>query len=311
MPPLKSTPGCLAESDQDKAELLNSQFVQNFSSEDQTSVPYLKKGFPRMPDIEVTVEGVYKLLCQLKTSKAAGPDEIHPRILRETATEISPVLKCLFQKSLTLGVLPEDWRDANICPIFKKGDRSEAINYRPVSLTSIVCKLLEHVVCSRLMSHLDSHGIITDRQHAFRRLHSCVTQLCTVIHDWAQFIDHGLQTDVFILDFAKAFDTVPHERLKAKLYGYGVSGNTLRWLDAFLCHRRQRVVVSGAKSSWVPVTSGVPQAPYWAQYYLTSSLMTSLLTLNLRSVSLPMTVSATGQSEAWKTAGSSSRTLIH
>lgn len=212
-----------------------------------------------MPDISVTDEGVRKLLEGLKTSKAAGPDNIHPRVLKEAASEISPILRHIFQKSLDSGQIPTDWRIANICPLYKKGDRSCPTNYRPISLTSIVCKVLEHIVCSNLMRHMDAHNILTDRQHAFRRNHSCVTQLCHVINDWASAIDANQQTDAFILDFAKAFDTVPHERLKSKLHSYGITGKTLNWIDAFLCQRSQRVVVNGAKSKWTRVTSGVPQ----------------------------------------------------
>ena len=259
MPPLKNESGHLVTEDRDKAELLNSQFKQNFSLEDDTRIPFYR-AWPSMPDIFVSERGILHLLSKLKTSKAVGPDGIHPQILKEAASEIAPILKCLFQKSLDMGSLPEDWRSANICPIYKKGDKSIPINYRPISLTCIVCKLLEHIICTNLSSHLELNGIITSRQHAFRRHHSCVTQLCTVIHDWTSFIDAGFQTDVFILDFAKAFDTVPHERLKAKLFHYGVNGtDTLRWINAFLCYRRQRVLINGAKSEWIPVSSGVPQ----------------------------------------------------
>ena len=120
--------------------------------------------------------------------------------------------------------IPEEWTTANICPLYKKADRSIPANYRPVSLTCIlICKLIEHIVCSNIMSHLDNHNIITDRQHAFRKHHSCETQLCNVIHDWAKNIDYGKQTDIFILDFEKAFDTMPHELLKSKLNSYGIS----------------------------------------------------------------------------------------
>ena len=109
------------------------------------------------------------------------------------------------------------------------------------------------------MHHLEQHDILSDRQHAFRRYHSWVTQLCFVIDDWASSLDQGLQTDAFVLDFAKAFDSVPHERLKMKLSSYGICGSTLHWIDAFLCNRYQRVCVNGAKSNWIRVTSGVPQ----------------------------------------------------
>ena len=257
MPPLKNESGHLITEDRDKADLLNLQFKQNFSDEDVTCIPFHHRAWPPMP--EIIISGILQLLNNLETAKAVGPDGIHPRVLKETASEIAPVLKYLFQKSMDTGSLPEDWRTANVCPVYKKGDKSAPINYRPISLTCIICKLMEHIICSNLSSHLELNGILNPKQHAFRRHRSCTTQLCTVIHDWAKSIDAGFQTDVFILDFAKAFDSVPHERLKAKLFHCCVNSNTLRWIDAFLCERRQRVVFNGAKSEWIPVNSGVPQ----------------------------------------------------
>ena len=107
--------------------------------------------------------------------------------------------------------------------------------------------------------HLDDHKLLSDRQHAFRKRHSCETQLVTVINDWAKILDKDGQVDTFILDFEKTFHTPPHELLKCKLYGYGSDGKTLKLIDSFLCFRQQRVVVNGIKSDWTSVLSGVPQ----------------------------------------------------
>ena len=115
----------------------------------------------------------------LNPSKALGPDKLHPRVLKELAG----VFSHLFQQSIDRGEIPKEWSLANICPLFKKGDRSLARNYRPVSLTCIPCKLLEHIVCSNIMAHLDEHELLSDRQHAFRKWHSCETQLTTMIND--------------------------------------------------------------------------------------------------------------------------------
>ena len=130
--------------------------------------------------------------------------------------------------------------------------------------------MLEHIVCTNIMAHLDDK-LLSDRQHAFRKNRSCETQLITVINKWAKILDAGGQVDTFILDFEKAFDTPPHELLKCKLHGCGISGKkkkqktktnkkkTLVWIDLFLCNRKQRVIVNGAKSQWASVLSGVPQ----------------------------------------------------
>ena len=119
-----------------------------------------------------------------------------------------------------------------------------ACNYRPVSLTCVPCKLLEHIVCSNIMARLDEHKLLSDRQHAFRKRYSCETQLITVIKNWAKILDNGGQVDTFILDFEKAFDTPPHALLKCKLYGYGIGGNgkmaaasCIKWNKVRLGHR--------------------------------------------------------------------------
>ena len=111
------------------------------------------------------------------------------------------------------------------------------------------------------MSHLDHYNLLSGRQHAFRKSHSCETQLAsvTVIDDWAKILDNQGQVDTFILDFKKAFDTSAHELLKSKLFSYGIGGKTMKWIDAFLCYRQQRVVINDVNSDWAPFESGVPQ----------------------------------------------------
>ena len=212
-----------------------------------------------MDDINITKGGVNKLLKGLNTSKACGPDNVNPRILKELADEISDVLTNIFQQSLKNGEIPDDWKSANVSPLYKKNDRTEAVNYRPVSLTCICCKILEHIVSSNINYHLEEHDIISPNQHAFRKGYSCETQLSHVINDFSKSLDKKKQVDSFILDFEKAFDTVSHDLLKAKLRGYGINRNTLNWIDAFLSNRTQSVVVNGHKSKTSNVISGVPQ----------------------------------------------------
>ena len=193
----------------------------------------------------------------MNPSKALGLDELHPRVLKELATELGPVFAHLFQQSIDTGEITKEWSLANICPLFKKSDRSLACNYRPVSLTCVPCKLLEHIVCSNIMAHLDGYKLLSDMQHAFRKRHSCETQLTTVINDWAKILDNKGQVDTFILDFEKAFDTPRHELLKSKLFSYGIGGKTLKWIDSFLCFRQQRVKSNEVKSDWALVLSGL------------------------------------------------------
>ena len=122
-----------------------------------------------MNDIGVSEDGVIKLFKGLNPSKALVLDELHHRVLKELATELGAVFSNLFQQSVDTGEIQQEWSLANICPIFKKSDRSLACNYRPVSLTCVPCKLLEHIVCSNIMAHFDEYKLLSDRQHAFRK----------------------------------------------------------------------------------------------------------------------------------------------
>ncbi|KAL8575235.1 hypothetical protein ACOMHN_042356 [Nucella lapillus] len=258
--PLKNTEGYLKSDNCSKAEILNNQFKSVFTEEDLSHMP--DKGdspYQAMDDITVTEKGVQTLLRNLQPNKATGPDSIPAFILKSAADEITPILTKMFQHSLDVGQVPTDWREAWVVPIFKKGDRHLPANYRPVSLTSIVCKVLEHIVHSGIMTHYDQHGILTDCQHGFRKKRSCETQLLATIHDITKSMAKALQVDVVLLDFSKAFDKVPHRRLLHKLHYYGVRSKTLRWTQAFLTSRTQEVILEGVHSSKAPVMSGVPQ----------------------------------------------------
>ncbi len=252
--------GTTGATNKDKASILNRQFQSVFTEEKLEDIPQVEsQRAPTMPDIHITAQGVQKLLENLNPSKAAGPDQIPARILKICAKQLASALAQLFQQSLTEGIVPEDWRTANMAPIFKKGDRSKASNYRPVSLMAIVCKLMEHILVSHIMTHLETNNILTDLQHGFRSKRSCESQLLITTEDLLSTIDKGKQADLTILDFSKAFDVVPHHRLMVKLEHYGIRGITRRWIKKFLENRKQRVVVNGDMSDFAPVTSGAPQ----------------------------------------------------
>ena len=178
---MKLKSGVPANTDQEKAEALNEQFCSVFTKTNLSSVPYIKPNVDKMKDIVITEKGVAKLLSGLNPSKAMGPDQLHPRILKELANPLGRVLKHFFQQTLETGVLPNDWKDANICPLYKKNDRSLPSNYRPVSLTCICCKVLEHIITSNLMSHVETHKILSDRQHAFRKIEVARHNLSTLL----------------------------------------------------------------------------------------------------------------------------------
>ena len=144
--------------------------------------------------------------------------------------------------------MPSEWREALIVRLFMKGQKQQPSNFRPVSLTSVACKVLEHIVHSNIMRHFDQNNILTDKQYGFRKRRSCVTQLVTTVQGIASQLWSGDQVDVILLDFAKAFEKVPHRRLLYKLGYYGVRGHTLQLIESFLGHRKQRVLLDGCRS---------------------------------------------------------------
>ena len=253
--------GMLHQDSKMKAELLNRQFQSVFTKENENEPlpPIKERTYPCMPEIVIKTDGVEKLLRNLSPHKASGPDSLPNTILKNCAAELAPIISDIFQQSLDTGSLPSDWRNANISPVFKKGNKHIASNYRPVSLTSVCCKILEHIICSSILKHLEQYSILTPLQHGFRSGHSCESQLIVTMHDIITTYDRKIQTDMVILDFSKAFDTVPHRKLLYKLQNYGISGKTHSWIKSFLTEREQRVVVDGEASSSCRVESGVPQ----------------------------------------------------
>jgi hypothetical protein len=215
--------GRTISSAREKAEALNEQYCSVFTKEDLSNVPDIGDGSaPDLPSITITTPGVEKLLRDLKVNKASGPDNIPARVLKECSTAIAPILQKIFQKSINSGTLPTDWLSANVSPIYKKGDRSCPANYRPVSLTCISCKLLEHIIHSQIMHHVDKYQLLSGRQHGFRKKRSCETQLAALTEDLANILDRRSQVDLIIMDFSKAFDMVPHKRLLSKLHHNGI-----------------------------------------------------------------------------------------
>ena len=160
--------------------------------------------------------------------------------------------------------MPDDWRHVNVSPVFKKGEKYDAANYRPVSLTCNCCKTLEHILVSNINKHLALDSILSDCKHGFRSRRCCEPQLMQFVHDIISNLDGAMilgqkQTDLIIMDFAKAFDKVPHRRLLHKLDNYGIRGSTHKWISSWLSGRSQQVVLDGQASDPVPVLSGVSQ----------------------------------------------------
>ena len=251
--------------DVDQANLLNAQFQSVISIRSPLNLiklchtamlngatslvsllpEHLKCKIPIMQDIKISTAGVNKLLSGLNVSKAAGPDAIRPIVLKELCQEITHVVALIFQASFDSGIVPADWKKAKVCPLFKKGNETDPANYRPISLTCILCKAMEHIVASNLTKHFILHNILYDLQHGFRERRSCETQLIQLVEDLARNMTSGKQTDLILLDFSKAFDKVNHLKLLYKLQLHGVQGKTLGWIESFLMGSSQTVVLNG------------------------------------------------------------------
>ena len=178
-------------------------------------------------DIYVTTEAVRKKLLKLKNNKAAGLDNMNVNVMRQ-CPDLDQPLHIIFNQSIQTGRTPQDWRYANITPLFKKGSRVVPNNYRPVSLTSQAVKTLERIIYDELIALATKNKTISCDQHGFQDKCSCITQLLECLNDWTRNYDERIQTDIIYLDFAKAFHTVPHQRLIIKLRKYGVRGKVLQ-----------------------------------------------------------------------------------
>ena len=254
--------GSLASSDEEKAEILNQQFSSVFTNEDIDSVP----DFDPLPftstlsNCNISKNMVKKKLSKLRTDKSCGLDGVHPLLLNKLADSMSSPLSIIYNLSLTTGKVPQIWKEGVVTAIFKnKGKRSHASNYRAITLTSIVCKILEKIIVELLEAHLRRNLLKTAKQHGFTPKKSTTTNLIEALNIWSEALSHNLPVDIIYLDYEKAFDKVPHHRLILQLSKYGITENILNWIKDYLKNRTQKVRVNGAYSKTSPVLSGVPQ----------------------------------------------------
>ena len=192
---------------------------------------------------------------------------IPPKLLMETVEQISIPLARLFNLSLKEGVVAFEWKEANIMPLFKKGLRSKSENYRPVSLTSVICKLLGRLIKYHMVDFLVRHKLINPSKHGFLKTRSCLTNMLCVLEEITKWIDVGSPVDIIYLDFQKAFDKVPHQRLLLKLKVHGIWDDIIDWIEKWLTDKRQRIVVK--HHQWLPCPLAI-----WA-FALDSNLVKS------------------------------------
>ena len=260
--PLKMQNGEYTENDTMMANILNNYFSTVFTQEvnsEQQPTPRTQNDNNFLNTFKFEESEILQAISNIKVNKTPGPDRISPRILKEAKNELVKPLSILFNKSLNTGKVPDEWKLANVTPIFKKGSKAEAQNYRPISLTSVVGKLMESLIRDKTVAFLESNNIIKDSQHGFRNKRSCLTNLLDFFHHVYNQFDNTRAVDIIYLDFQKAFDKVPHKRLINKLKAHGITGDLVSWIEDWLSGRKQRVVINGKSSEWTIVSSGVPQ----------------------------------------------------
>lgn len=262
--PLKNQDGELISDSAGMASLLNKYFASVFNKDqvmmNQLCVSSSQCGDTAVLDVivfdEIKISAVIK---KLQDNKTPGVDELNSTFIKRSMEGLLQPLVIIFNDSMTSGVIPEVWKLANVTPLFKKGKKCEAGNYRPVSLTSQICKIMERVIKDELVAFLESNCLINNSQHGFRKNRSCLTNLLEYMQSVSEIVDVGAPVDVIYLDFQKAFDKVPHNLLILKLEMIGIRGKLLSWVGEWLRDRKQRVVLNGEYSEWEVVLSGVPQ----------------------------------------------------
>ena len=259
---------------EEMSELMNESFRSVFSVETDFIEPYGEIQQMGLQEVLVQKQEIGKLLEKLDVRKAMGPDGVSGWALKECREQLEEPIWDVINSSLKLGQVPREWKRANIVPIYKGGKKTEPLNYRPVSLTSVVGKICEIVIKEKWVKYLEENEIIANSQFGFRKGRSCVTNLLSFYTRVIDEVDNrDGWVDAVYLDIKKAFDRVPHKRLLGKLEHIGgLRGKILKWMRDYLKDREMRTVIKDNYSSWSKVTSGVPQgsvlAPIMFQIYI-------------------------------------------
>ena len=246
----------------DKATLFNEYFCSVFTADDGVTPDFPNRLSPSTTPIDsvfFTHGSVLTKLQKLKKSQSASPDSFPSVVLRNCAHQLATPLSIVYNVIFDLSVLPPDWQKSIVIPLHKKGPHNNPSNYRPISLTSTCCKVMESIIHDFISNFLLSNNLLSKHQHGFIKNRSTLTCLLSSLKNWLSSLDLAKSTDAIYIDFAKAFDTVTHEKLLHKLTSYGIRGKLHGWISAWLSNRTQSVCIEGLLSPPKSVLSGVLQ----------------------------------------------------
>ena len=259
IPPIVSEDGDLLTDNIEKADHFNNTFQSVFIQDNGTPLVIQPKTNVFMENICITDEMITVALRNLKLKTSRTPDEIPSIVLKKIGTQITYFLKNFFQLSINTGTIPKEWKTAIVSPIHKKSSKDKAKNYRPISLTSSICRLLESIIKDCIIDHIFSQNLLSGRQHGFLPGRGTTTQLLHSLNNWTTAHDLHEIMEIVYTDFSKAFDRVSHRKLLQVIQAYGIIGTNLSWINEFLSDRTQQVIIEDELSSPLDVLSGVPQ----------------------------------------------------
>ena len=250
--------GKCSSNSQDKANMFNQFFFQQFSAESLYDVDIDFTNDEKF-NTDFNPNSIKNLLQNNDINRAQGPDNLNGAIFKNCSDTLCQPLSIIFKLIYNIGLIPSQWKRANVVPVHKRNDCLSTCNYRPIYLTGICSKIMERVVYAELLKH--TLHLIDDRQHGFLHNRSCTTNMVNLIDSVSMALLSNTATDVIYFDFAKAFDSVNHDLILHKLkYIYGIDGRMLKFLRSYLHEQKQRAVLDNHMSNEVKVLSGVPQS---------------------------------------------------
>ena len=257
--PLIDTDGSSSFDDQHKSDIFNNFFSMVFTNDDGKLPAFPKAMEVRSADIDFSPMAVSRALKKLKPGGAAGPDLFPALFWYNSALGLAYPLSVIFTTSYASSCIPDEWHLAIVVPIFKKGSPFDPSNYRPVSLSCILCKVMESIIKMHMLTFLKSNKLLSLNQHGFAANKSTFTQLVECLRYWTSAAKMRLQVHIIHIDFKKAYDSVSHNKLLFELTQMGFSNKLTDWISSFLLCRLQRVRCNNFLSCYKTVTSGVLQ----------------------------------------------------